>query len=296
MDRELIAVLDACEERIKQGSTTFHRAFSFLPSPRKEAVYVIYAFCRLIDNAVDEPENSEFTLAELEEHFTYLEQAQGHFIWPAIRWLFQTFPVSKEPFYKQMEGQRLDYELTHYDTMEQLETYCYLVAGTVGEMLIPVLHPQPDERLREAGVWLGKAMQIVNVVRDVGEDQGRGRRYIPLELLHKHGYSEQDFAEGRITGAWTALVSELEATARGWFELGLLELDSYPTASGFCMELAARMYAAILDDAASHSYDVFRRRAYVSLWTKTGILRELVRKHRFLLPDNSNGDSVAVIS
>lgn len=296
MDRELIAVLAACEERIKQGSTTFYRAFSFLPSPRKEAVYVIYAFCRFIDNAVDEPENSEFTLAELEDGFTYLEQAHGHYIWPALRWLFQTFPISKAPFYKQMEGQRLDYELTHYDTLEQLETYCYLVAGTVGEMLIPVLHPQPDGQLREAGIWLGKAMQIVNVVRDVGEDQGRGRRYIPLQLLEKYGYSEQDFAAGRTNEAWRALVSELEATARGWFRLGLQKLDSYPPASGFCMELAARMYAGILDDAASHSYDVFRRRAYVPLWTKASIFRELVSRHRFLLPDSSNDDSVAVIS
>lgn len=175
MDKELIGALDACEAMIKEGSTTFHRAFSFLPAPRKEAVYVIYAFCRLIDNAVDEPEQSAFTLEELEESFTRLESASGHFIWPAMRWLFTSFPVAKAPFFKQMEGQRMDYSKTHYDTLEQLETYCYLVAGTVGEMLVPVLHPAPDERTVEAGIWLGKAMQIVNVLRDVGEDQGRGR-------------------------------------------------------------------------------------------------------------------------
>ncbi|WP_017473544.1 squalene/phytoene synthase family protein [Amphibacillus jilinensis] len=89
-----------------------------------------------------------------------------------------------------MSKQRLDYIQTTYDTMEALEDYCYRVAGSVGEMLIPILHPTPDRALIESGIALGKAMQIVNIIRDIGADQKLGRRYIPLEIMIKHHYTE----------------------------------------------------------------------------------------------------------
>ncbi|GGG20753.1 phytoene/squalene synthase family protein [Paenibacillus abyssi] len=284
MDRDVKEVLKACEAMIKEGSSTFYKAFGFLQSPRREAVFVIYAFCRLIDDATDEPERSCYTPEELAERFDQLETAEGHFIWPALRWLFTSFPVSKAPFWKQMEGQRLDSHLTHYESMEQLERYCYLVAGTVGEMLLPVLHGHPDRYVAESGIWLGKAMQIVNIVRDVGEDRDRGRRYIPLELLAKHNYTLQDFQSGVMNSSWTSLIEELCLLAGDWFEKGLCNLEAYPRQSAFCVELAARMYGAILEDAARHHYDVFTRRAHVPAWRKMTLLQQLLKKHGMPLP------------
>lgn len=279
MESQLSATLKACEHMIREGSTTFYKAFSFLQSPRKEAVYVIYAFCRMIDDAVDEPERSPYSLEELARHFTQLEKADGHFIWPALRWLLERFPVTKEPFFRQMEGQRLDYELTHYDTMEQLENYSYLVAGTVGEMLLPVLHDAPDKHVIVSGIWLGKAMQIVNIVRDVGEDQAKGRRYVPLDLLNKHGYTEAMWQQNIINDQWRNVIRELTSLAHGWFARGLLDVSQYPRTSSFCVELSARMYEAILEDVAAHDYDVYNRRAYVSTLGKMAIMNQLTLKH-----------------
>lgn len=74
-------ILQQCEELMKKGSTSFHKAFDVLPSPRREAVHVIYAFCRIIDDSVDEPEGAPYSIHELREHFMNLEQADGHFIW-----------------------------------------------------------------------------------------------------------------------------------------------------------------------------------------------------------------------
>ncbi|MFD0958424.1 phytoene/squalene synthase family protein [Paenibacillus chungangensis] len=278
--------LASCEEMIRQGSSTFHKAFGYLPSPRKEAVFVIYAFCRMIDDAVDEPERAPYSLDELKSRFDALDTASGHFIWPSLRWLFDTFPIGKQPFYLQMEGQRRDLTLTQYDTMEQLEEYCYLVAGTVGEMLLPVLHDSPDDAVVKSGIQLGKAMQIVNIVRDIGEDRERGRRYIPLQWLTEAGYELDSFRAGVINAPFKRLIDRLEDLSRQWFRQGLTDIASYPASSGFSVELAARYYEAILDAVKANGYDVYTRRAYVSPFTKVRIYQGIKKKYAKLSKRN----------
>ncbi len=285
-------VLQKCEEMIRIGSSSFYRAFDGLPSPRREAVHVIYAFCRIIDDSVDEPEKSPFTIHELRNQFQDLEQTDGHFIWPALRWLFRSFPqLGKEPFLLQMEGQLTDLSFTHYETMEQLETYCYLVAGTVGEMLLPVLREDGSEEAQAAGIALGIGMQFVNIIRDVGEDLGRGRRYLPLEVMKKHGYSQQELEKGVVNKPFIAVLQELKENALYWFEKGLENLDTYPPESGMAVELAAAFYAGILDAVAASDYDVFRSRAYVSDEAKLQMYRRTAA--RYASGFSSKGKSAA---
>lgn len=275
---EIKYCIDRCEELIAKGSSSFYDAFRRLPSPRKEAVFVIYAFCRLIDDSIDE-QQPEMSIEEIIYSFDRLDTAEGHFIWPSLRWLFANFPISKASFYRQIEGQQRDLIFTHYETMEQLEQYCYLVAGTVGEMLLPVLNDKPSDRLVESGIYLGKAMQIVNIVRDVGEDRGRNRRYLPLDLMHKHGYSEQDFSAAVTNDAFRSLINELEQLARSWFEIGLRDIEYYPKKSAFTVELAASYYSYILDEVKNNNYQVFTKRAYVSDLRKKVMLASLVSKY-----------------
>ncbi|GFZ79398.1 phytoene synthase [Paenibacillus marchantiophytorum] len=283
---ELAMCLSQCEAMIQKGSSSFYSAFRSLPSPRREAVYVIYAFCRIIDDAVDEPDLSPFTIDEIESKFTHLEEGEGHFIWPSLRWLFATFPVTPMPFLKQMEGQRRDYTLTHYESMAQLEDYCYLVAGTVGEMLLPVLHDHPDQAIVEAGIWLGKAMQIVNIVRDVGEDQKRGRRYLPLDLFARHGYSEQEFQDGVINERFRQLIQELDTLSRSWFVRGMQGIETYSPQSAFSVELAASFYAAILDEVKTADYKVFTKRAVVGSLRKVKLYADIKKKYMFISEAN----------
>lgn len=257
--------LNRCEDLIQEGSSSFYQAFRGLPSPRREAVNVIYAFCRIIDDSVDEPEKGPYSIHELREHFLSLDSSEGHFIWPALRWLFTQFPnLDKEPFLRQMEGQCSDLSFTHYTTMEQLERYCYLVAGTVGEMLLPVLREESSAEIITSGIALGKGMQIVNIIRDLGEDQKRGRRYIPLELMNKHGYTEQQMAREEINNSLIGLIQDLKGLALRWFQQGLANIDTYPGTSGMAVELAATFYVRILNAVEANGYDVFTRRAYVS--------------------------------
>ncbi len=268
-----------CERMIRAGSSTFHKAFSFLSSPRREAVYVLYAFCRMIDDAVDEPAASPYSLDELEALFLRLEEADGHFIWPALRWLFAHYAVPREPFLQQMQGQRLDLTLTRYDSLEQLDRYCYLVAGTVGEMLLPILHDTPDAKIRSAGIEIGQAMQIVNIVRDIGEDWRRGRRYVPLELMQRYGCTDADFAEGSATPAFRQLLESMMDAAQRLMSRGLAGFADCPPESAFCIELAARTYLAILEQVRANGYDVFATRAVVSSRRKLAILLDVAGRH-----------------
>ncbi|MGG3561728.1 phytoene/squalene synthase family protein [Neobacillus rhizosphaerae] len=257
-------LISACEELMKKHSLSFYAAFRFLPSPRKEAVFVIYAFCRMIDDSVDEPESSPYTLNQLEESFENLELASGHFIWPCLRWLFSSFSISKEPFYKQISGQKMDTTLTNYETMEELELYCERVAGSVGEMLLPILHEQPSSEVELAGVYLGKAMQIVNVIRDVGEDQQRGRRYIPREWMVQYHYTQTEFDMSIVNFRFKRMITGLMNVAEDWFSKGLENIDTYPETSAFAIKLSAGYYAAIMDAVRQNEYQVYTKRAIVS--------------------------------
>jgi phytoene synthase len=277
------AILSRCEELMQKGSSSFYQAFRGLPSPRREAVYVIYAFCRMIDDSVDEPEKSPYTIHEIYNLFDQLDDAEGHFIWPALRWLFSSFPhLDKGPFFRQMEGQLTDLKVTHYTTMQELEHYCYLVAGTVGEMLLPVLRDDNGVEVAINGIALGKGMQIVNIIRDVGEDRARVRRYVPLEIMDKHGYSEQDFEDGIVDERFIAIIHELKAAALNWFRIGMDRLDTYPKESAFSIELAATFYSTILHAVERNDYDVYTKRAYVSDELKLEMLGAIVKRYPML--------------
>ncbi|SDC20072.1 phytoene synthase [Pelagirhabdus alkalitolerans] len=267
----------ACKEMMKKGSSSFYQAFKFLPKQKREAVHVIYSFCRMIDDAVDEPENSPYTLEEIDELFTNLDEAEGHFIWPSLRWVMAEYNLSKEPYYIQMSGQRLDYTKTKYDTFEELEDYCYRVAGSVGEMLIPVLQPNPNQAMIEAGIALGKAMQIVNILRDIGADKKLNRRYIPLEIMKEYGYTEEEWEQGVINSALKNVIHYLTKKADQWFTEGLIHVDQYPEKSQLTLRLAASYYREIIEVINENDYQVFTKRAIVTNRRKSRLLMQLTK-------------------
>lgn len=261
---------------MKKGSSSFYHAFKFLPKKEREAVYVVYSFCRLIDDAVDEPETSPYTIEEINRLFDQLDVADGHFIWPALRWAFDEFTLVKDPYYIQMSGQILDYKQTEYDTMTELEDYCYRVAGSVGEMLMPILHPNPTDEIIKAGIQLGKGMQIVNMIRDVGQDITLNRRYLPLEVFKRHGYTLEMYQHQQVNAQFKAVIDELTHQADQWFTEGLLYVDDYPKKSAFTLKLAASYYREIIEVVKENDYQVFTERAIVSDKRKKSLLKQVI--------------------
>ena len=189
----------------------------------------------------------------------------------------ERFPQSIQPYLDMIEGQRMDLTWTRYPRFEDLRLYCYRVAGTVGLMTQGVMgldqayssapwSDSPDTS--DAAVALGIANQLTNILRDVGEDRGRGRIYLPLEDLEHFGYSEDDLMAGRMNQAWKDLMAFQLRRAREWFDRSEAGVRWLSRDARWPVWTSLRLYRSILDVIERHDYDVFNKRAYVGRLNK----------------------------
>jgi len=189
----------------------------------------------------------------------------------------ERFPQSIQPYLDMIEGQRMDLTWTRYPRFEDLKLYCYRVAGTVGLMTQGVMgldqayssapwSDSPDTS--DAAVALGIANQLTNILRDVGEDRGRGRIYLPQEDLEHFGYSEDDLMAGRLNQAWKDLMAFQLRRAREWFDRSEAGVRWLSRDARWPVWTSLRLYRGILDVIERHDYDVFNKRAYVGKLNK----------------------------
>ena len=200
-----------CEKIIKRHSKSFYYAFSSLPKEKAHAVYAIYAFCRIADDSVDENKTSGSQLAALDRltselnHFAKGEDID-HPLWRALRDVFNRFDMDVQPFYDQLTGQRMDIHFMSPANLGSLETYSKYVAGSVGKMLLPIIAGNTQKNLSVVAEDLGIAMQLTNILRDVGEDyREKGRIYLPIEEMERYQYTELLLSEGQITKGFVAM-------------------------------------------------------------------------------------------
>ena len=162
-----------CEDVIRRNSHSFHRAFSLLPACKRQSVYALYAFCRLADDCVDR-DASAAKLEQVQDDLArfFAGTVVDAPLWRALDAVCSSFDLDAQPFFDMLEGQRRDLSFRQPETMGDLEEYGYYVAGSVGLMLLPILHAASpvDDGLRDSAVALGVAMQLTNILRDVGED------------------------------------------------------------------------------------------------------------------------------
>jgi phytoene synthase len=171
-----------------------------------------------------------------------------------------------------LEGVAHDLAPVAMPDFRSLAGYCRLVAGGVGLMLGPVLGA-PPESFREPGVRLGVAMQLTNVLRDVGEDLQAGRMYLPADELHRFGLDRAALEERRVTPAFRRFMGFQIERARRYFQAGARVVQLFPNdGSRLTVRLLQQTYAGILDAIEELDYDVFRARAYVSTPRKLLIL------------------------
>lgn len=195
-----------CEEIIKENSKTFYKAFSRLPKRKSQAIYAVYAYCIISDDIIDE-ENDLDRLVEHKEELELFEKerAKDSPLWRVLQDVFENYEMDIEPFYDMLEGQHKDAHFQDIDTEEELDKYCYYVAGAVGLMIIPILAEKHHSKLRQTAIMLGKAMQLTNILRDIGEDYRKGRIYLSKEKLNQYDYTEDDLAAGIIDDRFKAL-------------------------------------------------------------------------------------------
>ena len=274
-----------CEEIIKKNSFTFYKAFSKIKNKQKrDAIYAVYAFCRYADDLVDEEQNKE-ALIDLEDELTLFKNGYkiNHFRWRALRYTTKPFygpSYDYKPFYDMIEGQKRDLNHMGYDTLEELLKYCYLVAGTVGLMLVPILSRKNSKELEKFAIDLGYAMQITNILRDVGEDYRNHRIYLPKDMLKNANYSIDDLAHDIINNEFKNLFEELAKIAEDNFDLALSKINLFPDDSRLPLALSIILYREILNSCRENGYDVFTKKNFVSDERKNQLIQKYLNSIR----------------
>jgi len=284
------SVTDLESSRADCRSVTRHHARSFyfssvgLPSLKRAAAYSVYAFCRHADDLVDEAPDLEALPAALEElslEFDRCREGASQLPFaPSLQHSIHTYGLEKQPFMELIEGVARDQGPVRLETWEELRDYCYHVASTVGLIMCPILGLS-DSAGTEHAIDLGIAMQLTNISRDVGEDLGRDRIYLPAEELDRFGVREADLIAGRITDPFRELMKFQVDRARDYYRrseagIPLLAADG----SQFTVWLMRTIYADILDQLEAIDYDCLNRRAATTTPRKIRLAARAYRKAR----------------
>jgi phytoene synthase len=176
------------------------------------------------------------------------------------------YDIPIAPALSLLRGARNDVTIRRYETYEELLEYCYLVASTVGLLTCPILGHEPEAP--QYGIALGRAMQMTNILRDVGEDARAGRIYLPAEDLRRFDYSESRLLAGTIDDNFIALMKFQIARVRRMYEEAAPGIELLSPSSRYTVRLALSLYRRILDEIERNGYDVFTRRAFVPMRSK----------------------------
>lgn len=264
---------ECCRQITAKNSKTFYLGTLLMPRSKRQAVWAIYAWCRRIDDLVDQPQNAQTTLDTLTAWEERLKGIfAGHPVDEADLALVKTleyFPLDIQPFQDLIAGQKMDLQYSRYKTFTDLYLYCYRVAGTVGLISMSVMGVERSGvNVSQEAIALGIANQLTNIIRDVGEDARRGRIYIPLEELEQFNYTEAELLQGVNNQQWREMMQWQIQRARQFYvqaEKGISALSK----DARCPVWASLMlYRKILDVIEHNNYDVFRRRAYVPTFQK----------------------------
>ncbi|GLV58806.1 phytoene desaturase [Dictyobacter sp. S3.2.2.5] len=284
--RQVQQVTDAyeyCRQLTQRASKTFYWGSLFLPQPKRQAVWAIYAFCRMVDDIVDEEVEASPAMGHLRgmiapdraidgwrKDLTRLYEqgaATDNPILQAWEHMLGYYAVPLKPALDLLSGVEMDLHQQRYVNFEELYLYCYRVAGTVGLLTSPIFGYEDDSALKYA-VDLGIALQLTNILRDIGEDARRDRIYLPLGEMEQFGYREDDLLRGIINDAFRELVCFQMERADHYYQRAIPGVALLEPDCRLAVRLSGTLYRCILDRIRSNDFDVFSMRASVPLQTK----------------------------
>jgi phytoene synthase len=311
MASDLARAYRACARTTRRNARNFYFAFLSLPAAQRRAVYALYAFCHESDEIADSlpaakaagrGENSSAVLSVDEsqgalsgtgsKHSDDLERRRGGLAAMrerlanaargepttdrdrALADAIDRFGVREADLADVLTGVEMDLEPVRIETYDELRTYCYHVASAVGLATLPILSAgaAPTDTMREKAIDLGLGMQYVNVLRDVDEDLGLGRVYLPLEALAAHGADEATLRGRTMTDGLHAVVADHAARARALLERGRQLLADLPRAGRACPWLLSEIYGRILARILHADDPLFSGRTSLPTTEKLGLL------------------------
>ena len=285
------------ERLTRARARNFSYGIMLLPKWKRRAIAAIYAFAREVDDIADDPGLDDATKRErLEGLRARLDgDAPDESMLVALADARRRFPIPATALHDLVEGGLQDTQQTRYATFEELAAYCRRVAGAVGVACVAVYGATGAQRRPRSGrgggsgnrvevppaessdayrlaETLGVALQLINIIRDVAEDWGLGRVYLPQDELARFGVSEEDIGAGRCTTEWRALMAHQAQRARAHLAEGRMLLPRLDRRSAACVAAFANLYAVTLDRIEERGFDVFDGPPQLSPLTKLRIV------------------------
>ena len=280
-----------CQERTVSSGSSFYYSFLFLPKAQRQAITALYAFCREVDDVVDECREPAVARAKLDWWRLELSQLEAgspqHPVTRALKPAREAFNLPVEYLLEIVDGMEMDLERNRYATFNDLALYCYRAAGAVGLLSAEIFGYKNRATLKYAEN-LGTAFQLTNILRDVAEDARRGRIYLPLDELARFDVSERDILERRASPGVSALCKFQAARAADYYDKAFALLpdeDRYAQRSGVIM---AAIYRRVLDQLAArdteHVFQPVRLSALRKIWIAWRTQRAEARRQRVRSP------------
>jgi 15-cis-phytoene synthase len=252
-----------CQQKAAASGSSFYYSFLFLPSERRRAITALYAFCREVDDVVDETSETQLAAAKLawwrsELANLYAGRPQ-HPVTRALQEHKDKFALTAERLNEIIDGMEMDLTQTRYLDWRGLERYCHLVAGVVGILAAGIFgyrNPGTLEYARDLGV----AFQLTNIIRDVGEDARKNRIYLPMDELKRFNVPAADILNGRQTPEFNALMKFQQERARSYYERSIAALPAEDRRAQRPGLIMTAIYRALLEEIERDGFRVLAQR------------------------------------
>lgn len=270
----------------RKSRSSFYYSFNLLPKDKRDAIYTVYAFCKKTDDIVDEGQRSLREKQELLSGWRYEfeKSMNGGSLHPLMNKLSDTakrFNIPVEHFSELIKGVEMDLSKNRYSTFDELYTYCYRVASTVGLMCAEVFG-YTNNGTRQYAVDLGIALQLTNIMRDVKSDLQRNRIYIPHEDMTRFDYTEDDLRNHVYDERFVGLMKYQSERAQSYYKKANQHLAEEDKIHFFAARIMEKIYYSMLRKIERNDYNVFRQEIRVGRFRQLLIALRVWFSHRIL--------------
>ncbi len=238
-----------CQTKAKESGSSFYHTFRFLDKQRRLAITALYAYCREVDDVVDECSEYEVAQVKLnwwrDELNNLFAGSPIHPVTKALQPHIKTFSLDQAYFDEIIDGMEMDLKYNRYDDFKHLQLYCYRVASVVGYLSAQIFGFEDRNTLKYAHD-LGIAFQLTNIIRDVGEDARRNRIYLPLDELKQFGVSEEDIIQSRESENVKSLMAFQIERAESFYDKALKQLPAIDKKNQRAGLMMAAIYRTLL--------------------------------------------------
>lgn len=252
-----------CQQKAASSGSSFYYSFMFLPPNRRRAITALYAFCREVDDVVDEcqdPQIATTKLAWWRQEVTQLYKGNpAHPVTQALLSSFSEFDLPQEQLFEIIDGMEMDLQQTRYLDFTALSLYCYRVASVVGLLAAEIFGYQ-DRQTQKYAHDLGMAFQLTNIIRDVGEDARRGRIYLPMDELKRFNVSVPDILNSVYSDSFRCLMEFQIERAEQYYARAMDLLPASDRKSQRPGLVMAAIYRALLDEIKRDGCQVLHQR------------------------------------